>query len=77
MRLASARAMSRSLRIQSTAKPKSNRPSIMVPARWSICQDWAAPLEMVAITAGLILDTVVRLHEEMVDYWRDRLEDRE
>ena len=36
----------RSLRIQSTAKPKSNLPSLMVFQRLSICQDCAAPLEM-------------------------------
>ena len=42
--------MPRSLRIQSTAKPKSNLPSFMVFQRLSICQDCAAPLEMVSIT---------------------------
>ena len=38
------------MRIRSTAKPKSNRPSAMVCQRLSICQDCAAPLEIVAST---------------------------
>ena len=45
--------MPRSLRIQSTAKPKSNLPSTMVFQRFSICQDCAAPLEMVSITFSM------------------------
>ena len=53
LRLASSRMMPRSLRIQSTAKPNSNLPSFMVFQRLSICQDWAAPLEMVSITLGM------------------------
>ncbi len=31
-------------------------------------------LSMIALTAGLILDTVVRLHEETVDFWKHRLD---
>ena len=43
--------MPRSLRIQSTAKPKpSNLTSFMVFQRFSICHDCAAPLEMTEIT---------------------------
>ena len=38
------RQMPRSLRIQSTAKPKSNLSAIIVLPRFSICHDWAAPL---------------------------------
>src|SRR5262249_31479101 len=45
--------MERSLRIQSTAKPKSNLPATIVLYRFSICHDWAAPFEMVAITASM------------------------
>ena len=40
----------RSLRIQSTAKPKSNLPSIMVLPRLSICQLCAAPLPITSST---------------------------
>ncbi len=50
MRRASASAMARSLRIQTTAKPKSKRSSSIVSARWSICQDWAAPCEITSTT---------------------------
>lgn len=34
-----------------------------------------AVLSMVALTAGLILDTVVRLHEETVDFWKKQLDE--
>lgn len=34
-----------------------------------------AVLSMIALTAGLILDTVVRLHEETVDFWKQQLDD--
>ena len=45
--------MPRSLRIQSTAKPKSNLPAHMVAARLSICQDWAAPWEITSMTLSM------------------------
>jgi glycosyltransferase involved in cell wall biosynthesis len=35
-----------------------------------------AILSLTALTAGLILDTVVRLHEETVDFWKQQLDDR-
>src|SRR5450759_5759072 len=47
---ASSRLIRRSLRIQSTAKPKSNLSSTMVLQRLSICQDWAAPLPITSST---------------------------
>ena len=50
MRSASSRQNPRSLRIHSTAKPKSNSPAAIVPARLSICQLWAAPLPMTSKT---------------------------
>ena len=34
-----------------------------------------AVLSLITLTAGLILDTVVRLHEETVDFWKQQLED--
>jgi hypothetical protein len=34
-----------------------------------------AVLSMISLTAGLILGTVVRLHEETVDFWKQQLED--
>src|SRR5882672_1851767 len=43
--------MRRSFRIQSTANPKSNLSSTMVLPRFSICQDWAAPLEITSSTS--------------------------
>ena len=43
----------RSLRIQSTAKPKSNLPWFMVLPRFSICQEPAAPLEITSSTASM------------------------
>ena len=43
-------AIPRSLRIQSTAKPKSNRPSSIVSARFFICQEPAAPSEITSTT---------------------------
>src|SRR5450756_553032 len=42
--------MRRSLRIQSTAKPKSNLSSTMVLPRLSVCQDGAAPLPIPSST---------------------------
>ena len=45
--------MRRSLRIQSTAKPKSNLPWTIVFQRFSICQDCAAPFEIVASTLSV------------------------
>ena len=35
-----------------------------------------AILALTALTAGLILDTVVRLHEETVEFWKQQLDDR-
>jgi glycosyltransferase involved in cell wall biosynthesis len=35
-----------------------------------------AILSLVALTAGLILDTVVRLHEETVEFWKQHLDRR-
>jgi glycosyltransferase involved in cell wall biosynthesis len=35
-----------------------------------------AILSLTALTAGLILDTVVRLHEETVEFWKQQLDDR-
>ena len=35
-----------------------------------------AILSLIALTAGLILDTVVRLHEETVKFWKQQLEQR-
>ncbi|MNG25388.1 hypothetical protein D3C84_1102320 [compost metagenome] len=43
--------MDKSLRIQSTAKPKSKAPSSMVWWRCSCCQDCAAPLLITSIAA--------------------------
>ena len=48
---ASARQSARSLRIQSTAKPKSNLSATIVLPRLSICHDCAAPLPMTSSTA--------------------------
>ena len=45
--------MPRSLRIQSTAKPKSNLPWFMVLPRFSICHELAAPLEITSSTASM------------------------
>jgi len=36
-----------------------------------------AVLSLIALTAGLILDTVVRLHEETVAFWKQQLEQLE
>ena len=47
---ASSRQMPRSLRIQSTAKPKSNLSATIVLPRLSICQDCAAPLVITSST---------------------------
>ena len=44
--------MPRSLRIHSTAKPKSNSPRAIVAARFSICQLCAAPWRMTSTTAS-------------------------
>src|SRR5690606_28118538 len=49
---ASSSTMARSLRIQSTAKPKSTSPASMVLWRLSSCQDWAAPLLITAMAAS-------------------------
>lgn len=35
-----------------------------------------ATLALIALTAGLILDTVVRLHQETVEFWKQQLEER-
>jgi glycosyltransferase involved in cell wall biosynthesis len=35
-----------------------------------------AILSLIALTAGLILDTVVRLHEETVEFWKQHLDRR-
>jgi glycosyltransferase involved in cell wall biosynthesis len=35
-----------------------------------------AILSLIALTAGLILDTVVRLHEETVEFWKQQLDRR-
>ena len=35
-----------------------------------------AIVSVISLTAGLILDTVVKLHAETVDYWRQRVDDR-
>ena len=50
---ASSSTIAKSLRIQSTAKPKSNCPCSMVRLRLSICQLCAAPLSMAARTVGM------------------------
>jgi hypothetical protein len=46
------------LRIQSTAKPKSNLPAFMVLPRFSICQDrprpWRSPQHRLDIEAGAL-----------------------
>src|SRR5918995_93408 len=52
-RRASARQIARSLRIQSTAKPKSNLPWFIVLPRFSICQEPAAPFAMTSRTASM------------------------
>ena len=44
--------MRKSLRIHSTAKPKSNLPSLIVFQRFSICHDCAAPFEIVSMTVA-------------------------
>ena len=33
-------------------------------------------LALISLTAGLILDTVARLHEETVAFWKQQLDDR-
>jgi len=52
LRSASSKQMPRSLRIHSTAKPKSKLPRTIVFERFSICHDCAAPFEMTSTTAS-------------------------
>ena len=60
LRRASSSTMPRSLRIQSTAKPKSKLPSSIVCQRFSICHDCAAPFEITSITAAHVEAGVLR-----------------